>query len=47
MPKRKREDQTVGGLAHRKLAKTLIRARAERALEDDEELKGPTGSEGH
>ncbi len=30
--------KALGGIAHKKLAKTLIRARAERALQDDEEL---------
>jgi len=38
MPKRK-QDPTVGGIAHTKLAKTLIRARAERTLEDDAALE--------
>jgi hypothetical protein len=37
MPKRK-QGQTTGGLDHHKLAKTLIRARAERALQDGDDL---------
>lgn len=38
MPKRK-QGQTTGGLDHQKLAKTLIRARAERALQDGDDLE--------
>jgi len=38
MPKRK-QDPTVGGIAHKELAKTLIRARAERALQDGDDLE--------
>ena len=39
MAKRKKKEQRVGRPVHYKLAKLLVRARAELALQDDEELE--------
>lgn len=38
MPRRKNQ-QTIGGVSHVKLARTLVRTRAERALSDPDDLQ--------